>query len=120
VSDPYGPQWTVPPPPPGQPTARLKAGRVWGGIGIAMAGHVATILIAIGLVAVDPRTGFGLVLGLVLQVLLFIACLTVGIVLIVRQERGIGLGLLIGWAVGVIVFPVIGFGICLYYFSQLG
>ena len=119
MSDPYGPQWTVPPP-PGPPGQRLKAGRVWAGIAIANLGHILTVLITIGLVALDPETAWGLVVGLVLQVLLFIACLTVGIVLITRKERGVGLGLIIGWAVGVIVLPVVGFGICIYLFSQFG
>jgi hypothetical protein len=41
----------------------------------------------------------------------------VGIVLLARGDRGIGLGLLIGWAVGVIVLPVVGFSVCVAVFS---
>jgi hypothetical protein len=38
-----------------------------------------------------------------------------GIVLLSRRGgyRGLGLGLLIGWAVGVLVVPVVGFGLCI-------
>ena len=111
----FGPQWTTPPAPD---DGRLKARRVWGGIGIAMGGHILTILVSIGLATVDS-TGWWLGVGLLAQVALFVACLTVGIVLMSRRERGIGLGLVIGWAVGFIVLPVIGFGICLYVFSQM-
>jgi hypothetical protein len=36
-----------------------------------------------------------------------------GTILLARGERGIGLGLFIGWAVGLLVTPVVGFGICM-------
>jgi hypothetical protein len=112
----FGPQWTVPQPPPsgGRP---IRGGKVAAGIGLAIGGHLVTIAVAVlGILATNAAAW--LVVALVLQVVLFAACLTIGIVWIVKRDRGLGLGLLIGWAVGVIVLPVVGFGACIVLLNQ--
>jgi hypothetical protein len=119
------PQWTSPAPPPhglpfgGGEREPIRARHVWAGIGLATLGHLVSIAVALA------TTIFGIgeavfVFGLVLQAVLFVACLTVGTVLLTRQRRrGVGLGLLIGWGVGVIVLPVVGIGACLYVLSTI-
>lgn len=54
----------------------------------------------------------GVFAGLVAQGVLFVAVLTASIILSNKGDRSIGLGLIIGWAVGLLVAPVVGFGIC--------
>ncbi|MBB5867243.1 hypothetical protein F4553_000622 [Allocatelliglobosispora scoriae] len=119
-----GPQW-VPPPPPREHQQTVRPGRVFIGIGIAIGAHLLTVLASWGLavLVVQPsgasdytndsdRAGFFLMAALIGQVIVFIAALTVGIILTVRKDGGIGLGILIGWAVGLIITPVVGFGVC--------
>ena len=111
--------WTVPPPPPGN--RPIRGWRVTGGIAIAFVGHLITVALA-----VPALTGSGnqsmnwVVAALVVQAVLFVACLTIGIVLMVRNDRGLGLGLIIGWALGIIVLPVIGFGACVVALRSMG
>jgi hypothetical protein len=96
---------------------------VWAGIGIALAAHLATlVLLLIGLLFRDGdfAAGPGLVALLIGQLVVFVGCLVVGIVLIARQDGGIGVGLLIGWAIGLLIAPVAGFGICIWAFSGAG
>jgi hypothetical protein len=50
----------------------------------------------------------------------FIGCLTFGIIWIAKYDKGIGVGLLIGWAVGALVLPVVGFGVCVWALNQGG
>lgn len=123
--------WTPPPPPPsyqgpGQPAASaIRPGRVFIGVGIALAGHLLTLAVAWILavlfssatsndeVAVGgDRAVFFLVAASIAQVLLMIVALAVGITMAVRKDGGIGIGIVIGWAVGLIVSPVVGFGVC--------
>jgi Ca2+/Na+ antiporter len=113
----------VPPPNP----RPIRGSRVAIGIGAAIGAHVLSIALGIGIGALG--IGFGALftasdhLGAALaaitigQLLVFVGCLAVGIVLLARGDRGIGLGLLIGWAVGVIVLPVVGFSVCVAVFS---
>jgi hypothetical protein len=118
VTPPSG--WTVPPPPP-RGDRPIRGWRVTGGFAIAFVGHLLTVALA-----VPTLTGSGnqsmnwLVAALIAQAALFVACLTVGIVLLVRGDRGLGLGLIIGWAVGLIVLPVIGFGACVVALRSMG
>jgi hypothetical protein len=119
----FDPQWTTPPPPgppPGSGAGPLRARRVWGGIGLAMLGHVLTIVVPLAMIGLGIAADGWTIAGVLGQLILFLACLTVGISLMVRKERGIGLGLLIGWGVGVIVLPVVGFGICLALYNATG
>jgi hypothetical protein len=115
-------QWTVPQPPrPGDKP--IRTGKVWAGIGYATAAHVASVLLAVLLAFVatgDDAVAITLFVGLGGQVVVFIGCLTFGIIWIVKYDRGIGVGLLIGWAVGVLVLPVVGFGLCVWALNQSG
>lgn len=82
------------------------------GIGLAILGHL-VIIGAIVLVAyLSQDLNASLTVGLLGELVLFAACIAAGIVWIVRLDRGIGVGLLIGWAVGALVLPVVGFGVC--------
>lgn len=114
--------WAVPPDPryPGGPQRRsVKAGRVFAGLGIAIGAHLLTLVVAVVGVAGGSEDVIwaGLWIGLGGQLLVFLVCLIVGIVLTVRQDGGIGVGLLIGWAVGVLIIPVLGFGLCVAAFE---
>lgn len=119
--------WTVPPPPqlPPPPQDRPIRGRkVALGLGFATLGQLVTIGLGVlatfvgGASANSENALLGIYLEVVLQLLLFVACLVVGIVWIARRDRGLGLGILIGWAVSVIVFPVAGIGICVALLSS--
>jgi hypothetical protein len=110
--------WNVPrPPPDALPRRPIRGRRVPVGIGIALAAHLLTIVamlvsMAIDTTEVDAATGFFVLL--VAQGVVLIGCLAVGIVLAARNEGGVGVGLLIGWAIGVIVAPVVGSGVCIW------
>ncbi|GAA0721504.1 hypothetical protein Drose_07730 [Dactylosporangium roseum] len=116
--------WTVPPPPGEERPIRGK--KVFAGIGLAALGQVAAIglgVLATFLFAMSENSEnalFGVYLEILLQVLLFLACLILGIVWIARKDRGIGLGLIIGWAVSVLVFPVAGIGVCIAIVNSQG
>lgn len=114
------PGYMTPPPPPGQ--RPIRGARIALGIGIALGAHLLTIGLGVGVGAIaagsDPVTPAVITL-FATQVLVFLGCLVAGILLIVRSDRGLGIGLLIGWAVGVIVLPVIGVGICIALFATI-
>lgn len=119
--------WTVPPPPPPPGDQRPIRGRkVAAGLGLAALGQVAAIglgllvTIALGQTENSENAWLGVYLEILLQVLLFIACLVFGIVWIARKDRGIGLGLLIGWAVSTLVFPIAGIGVCIAILNSMG
>lgn len=101
----------------------IRGGRVALGIGAAVLAHILSIALGLGVGAAlsggDQLSG-ALLTILIGQVLVFVACIALGIVLLVRGDRGIGLGLLIGWAVGVLVLPVVGFGVCVAALSGTG
>ncbi|HYN96355.1 MAG TPA: hypothetical protein VES42_21135 [Pilimelia sp.] len=114
MTPPPPPQFPPPgQPPPGQPP--IRAGRIFGGIGIMLAAHaVVTTLVVLGVAGVaGDQASIGLsAVGLVLEVVLLVAAIVVGLRLMNRGDRGLGLGLIIGWPVGLLVLPVIGFGVC--------
>jgi hypothetical protein len=115
--------WNVPPPPPAhQPRSAIRAKRVWAGIGVALAAHLLTLLGVLGGAAMGSidALGYGVIAMLIGQVVVFLVCLVLGVVLIVRNEGGFGVGLLIGWAVGLLIVPVAGFGLCVWLFSSPG
>lgn len=88
--------------------------RIWLGVGLALLGHAVTIVVPLvvsQVVSGEAAANF-LVLALAGQVILAIVALAVGITLAVKRDGGVGVGLLIGWAVGLIVAPVVGFGVC--------
>lgn len=112
-----------PPPPPVDPapTGRLNARRMWVGIGLAALGHVLTIVVMVVVIAATPEPEFpqltGGFAGLIGQGVLLVLALAVGIALVAKGDRSLGLGILIGWAVGLLVFPAVGFGVCVALFS---
>jgi hypothetical protein len=122
---PYQPppgSWAVPPDPrrPGAPQRRpVKGKRVAAGLGIAFAAHLLTLVVPIAVVTTGDADVIyaGLWIGLGGQLLVFLICLIVGIILTAKQDGGIGIGLLIGWAVGLLIVPVLGFGICVAAFE---
>lgn len=117
--------WTTPPPPPPPGPARpIRPKRVFGGIGLAFLGQVVTIVLGLVAVVIGSQSAdsenalLGLYLEVVLQIVLFVVCLVIGVVWIARKDRGIGLGILIGWGVSVLVFPVAGITVCLAIVNQ--
>ncbi|GAA3338588.1 hypothetical protein GCM10020358_19220 [Amorphoplanes nipponensis] len=98
-------------PPPPRP---IRARAVWSGVGLAVLGHLLVAgLLAVVLWATGDGLGQLFIGGSLLgQLVLFATVTTAGTVLIVKGDRGLGLGLFIGWAAGLIVLPVVGFGIC--------
>jgi hypothetical protein len=114
--------WTVPPPPPLPPNGQdrpIHGRKVAAGLGIAAGAQVLAIAIGVGatiaFAASDNSENalLGVYLEMLLQLVLFVGSLVIGIVWIARRDRGLGLGILIGWAVSVIVFPVVGVGVCI-------
>lgn len=101
-----------------------QGGRMWLGITLALVGHLLTVVIgtvygaAFGDGDADAVFG-GLTAGLIAQAVLFIACLVAGIVLNNRGDRSLGNGILIGWAIGLLIAPVVGFGVCVWALQQV-
>jgi hypothetical protein len=125
VTPPHG-DWNVPPPPrPPRPPSTIRAKRVWAGIGVATLAHLLTVLLPVATLAADggamgDLTGYALIAAMIGQVIIFVGCLTVGVVLTVKNEPGFGVGLIIGWAVGLLVAPVVGFGVCILLLRNVG
>lgn len=105
--------WNVPPP-PRPPSRPIRAGRVFAGIGVAFAAHAATLLLLrLGplVQGEDFANGPGLNALLIGQLVVFAGCLSVGVVLTVKRDGGVGVGLLIGWPMGLMIMLVAGCGI---------
>jgi len=123
MSQPPG-NWNVPPPPPGaRPRQPIRGSRVMAGIGIALLGHFLSISVLLTGALIgdaDLAANAGLLVMLLGQAIVFIGCLVAGIILTVRQDGGAGVGLLIGWAIGVLIAPVVGFGVCAWAYSNTG
>jgi hypothetical protein len=95
----------------------MTAGQVLSGVGLALLGHIClTVIPMLGIFA-GLGGGGGLWMWAVLagQAGLFIACVVSAIVLLTRDRyRGVGLGLLIGWGVGLLLMPVLAFVIAFF------
>lgn len=88
--------------------------RAAGGFGVALLAHAFTLLLlSLGLFGGDDALGTWLIVALVGQGAVFVGCVTAGVIAINRGDLGFGVGLLVGWAVGVMVVPFAGFGLCL-------
>ncbi|MBV1854927.1 hypothetical protein [Catellatospora tritici] len=108
----------APPAPPINPF-QARARRMWRGAGLAALGHLATILAAVVAALAFGRPAPGdydtdlesmyAAGGLLSQGLLAVAALTYGIVRIVRRDSGLGVGVLVGWGVGLMVTPIPAF-----------
>jgi hypothetical protein len=103
----FGPQWTTPRP-PGEAEGRpIRGWRVTAGIGLAMLGHAVIAAVAV-LVSVRSHSPQGATIVLPAEAVLLAVCLTLGVVLLVRGDRGLGLGLIVGWAGAMAVAVVVG------------
>jgi hypothetical protein len=114
----FSPQWTVPEPPPDERMTR--PGMVALGIGAAILGHVVAGIIGVaGFIGAVGDGPFRLMLaGPVAEAILGLVCLPVSIVWIARRKRGLGIGLLIGWAVGLTMTFVLGLFLFAVYWGQ--
>ncbi|HEU4421225.1 MAG TPA: hypothetical protein VFR67_01650, partial [Pilimelia sp.] len=87
------PPGAPPPLPPGAPPRRqIRGRRVAVGIGIALLAHlltVAAMLVGIALDSSEMEAGTGFFVLFVGQVVVLVACLTVGIVLAARNDGGV-------------------------------
>ena len=102
--------WTVPAGPPAARAHRPVQGRkVMLGGGLAVAGHGLAVVATFVVGYTGSVYGFAWLFIVAIEALLFLACLVCGIVWIVARDRGIGIGLLVGWPVGLLV-PVVVIG----------
>jgi hypothetical protein len=115
-----------PPVDPRRPTKPpMKGWWVVAGIGLALVGHLLTVapllVVYIGSGKGSGDVNNAVFYGLLAQGVLFLVCLIVGILLLVGRSayRGIGLGLLIGWPAGLLVVPLMGFGLCVQAMNNL-
>jgi hypothetical protein len=89
--------------PPANPRP-IRAGRVWAGIGLAFLGHLLAVGVGLAITTGTSTLGtYGLGLPLT-EFLVFAACMIAGILQLARGDRGLGVGLLVGWAVGALIF----------------
>ncbi|HZN19924.1 MAG TPA: hypothetical protein VFB84_17315 [Micromonosporaceae bacterium] len=110
-------------PPSGSPP--IRSSRIAVGVGAAVAGHLLTVVLGVAIGAAlgnedYDAVGTGLAVALGGQVLLFVACLVASVLLVTRGDRGLGLGVIIGWAAGLMVTPVVGFGVCIWALQPTG
>jgi hypothetical protein len=113
------PQWTVPDPPPSDEPA-VRPSMVMLGIGAAVLGHVVAGVIGVaGFIGALGDGPFHLMLaGPVAQAILGLACLPVSIRWMTKRKWGLGIGLLIGWAVGLTMTFVLGLLLFAVYWGQ--
>src|SRR5438128_11801368 len=117
MSEPPSSGWTVPPPPEVPSGRRIRPKRVFAGIGVAVACQLLVLGLIIAAVRLSSGSApVGVMLSIVAEVLLIAVCLGFGIWHITSGDRGIGLGLLIGWA----LLVVTGAGPCVYVPSGVG
>jgi hypothetical protein len=101
-------EWTTPLPPrlPGIRHRTIRGGRVAVGVVAALAGHALTV----GLGFADANVNTGLdwfSVWLLGQLVLGIGVIVAGVLQLARGDRGIGLGVFIGWAAGFVLTLVI-------------
>ncbi|GIJ45710.1 hypothetical protein Val02_25960 [Virgisporangium aliadipatigenens] len=101
----------------------MRAGRIAAGVALALTGHVLAAVVPLFFMgnATGGGEGLWLVIGAVLQVLLFLAAVAGGTVLHGRPEsRELGLGLLVGWGSGIPVVVVLGIMALMFGLSAMG
>jgi hypothetical protein len=106
----FSPQWTTPRPPRGAEGRPVRGWRVTAGIGLAVLGHAAIVGVA-SLVSVLGHSVGGLWIVIPAEAALLAVCVTLGVLLLAHGDRGLGLGLLIGWAVALLVAALLWFGL---------
>lgn len=105
---PFGNDWTTPKPPE-VPSVRhrpIRGRRVALGVTLALLGHLLTVGLGFTAAQFDSRPDW-LTLWVLAQGVLLIGCVIAGVLLLTRGDRGIGLGVLVGWAGGAVLIPVI-------------
>ena len=113
-------QWTVPPPPI-TGDRPIRGRKVAAGIGVGIAGHLLAIGLTVLAAYLEVQSNVAWVwIGMGAEVVLFVACLIFGTIWIVSRDRGIGLGLIIGWSAGAVMLPTIAFGLALVVFGRTG
>ncbi|GID94525.1 hypothetical protein ACFQFC_35280 [Amorphoplanes digitatis] len=100
-------QQNTPVPPPRRRPIEFR--RVAIGFGIAMGVNLLILVPMLFGLGTQDGVIFGGFLYLILQVLLVPGLLVTGIVQTIRQDGGIGVGLMIGWAIG----GLVSFGGCI-------
>jgi hypothetical protein len=103
-------EWTVPPPPGGK---KIRGRWVTAGIAVALAAHVLTLFVASAPHFVNPDQPINFTWLLIAQAVLLLAFIAATIALFAKDQQGWGLGVIIGWAVGLIVVPDIGIAACI-------
>jgi hypothetical protein len=83
------------------------------GIAVAFAAHLLTLAIAAAPHWFGAREAVNLIWLLIGQILLLLAFIGVTIALFMKDQQGWGTGVIIGWAIGLIVIPDIGIAACI-------
>jgi hypothetical protein len=81
----------------------IERRRVTIGAGIAVAAHLLTLVPMLGVFGDTGSALAGAFLYVAAQIILFVTLLVVGIVRTVKRDGGLGVGLLLGWAVGLVI-----------------
>jgi hypothetical protein len=118
----FGNDWTTPPPPhvPGSEELRPIHGRRVGlGIILAVAAHLVTVGVAAAMGQLESGPDWLLVWALG-QLVLLVAAVTAGTILLVRGDRGVGLGVFIGWGGGLVLTPLITIAVILLLIRTYG
>lgn len=93
----------------------LRGGSVAKGISFAIAGHGVALAISAGLITLIGRStelvGAALTAALITEGAFLLICVAVGVVQLVRGDRGLGLGLILGWLIGMAALIGVSFAI---------
>ncbi len=114
----FGPGWTTPAP-PSTGARPIRAGRVWAGIGLAVLAQLVLVAVLLGGLVAAPAWDGWILAAAGAELALLAGTVTAAVLLLTRGDRGLGVGLLVGWAVGVVLLPVAGLGVALYLYSQI-
>lgn len=89
--------WTSP-----LPRHRINRRRVLAGILLSTLARLAKVVVAGRFLAASSDVS-----AVLPEALLFLGCVGVGAVVMLRVDRGLGLGLVVGWAVGLLLSAVL-------------
>jgi hypothetical protein len=84
-----------------------------------MLGHVVTVVLGV-IVSLRPSGPDWLLVWLLGQAGLFLLSVTAGTVLLTRGDRGVGLGVFIGWAGGFVLTVIIAIAVILILLETSG
>src|SRR2546421_9136111 len=116
MSPPVTSEWTVPAPPRGAIGRPVRAWRLVAGIVLAVVAHLGLTGSGIALIRALLGGGYlegdGILTFLVLLIVegaLVICCALPGLLMVLFGDRGFGIGLLIGWAIGVAALVLLAY-----------